>query len=631
MRAQMGIVVGIIRVLLLVVMPCFYASADVLPASLLSDEENLRYTNPKAYYQQVLSYQDVAKTADRDTYYWWLLRKAQAERLIWSPKNFKQTVEYALEIIEPGAPAEIISHFQLFRGILAQQESRYSDAVNAFELAMTVAEQEQLNEVYVVAKQELAYTRSLTELFDTSLAGLQEAYVEAFALDDLFLIAIINETYGAIYGYMDEYEKSIEYYEKALETYERFGYVYHIAEATFGLATTYRYWKKYDLAIEYFNIYQEKIAYNATPEINFYASYGLGMTLAEKGDCQAAIKVIDKAISQGGFIDYIAELYKRQAGCFIKLEQLDKAQQAIDSARNIFADIPELQGTTWQLEVEKLDGLLAYAQGNPDLAYQRISQYYEKFIKLLYKNSSERLMRVRTSMEVERHNIEISLLQQRSRVKMLEIDKKHQENVQKSYLIFSLLAIIAMIVILMILQQRTNKRILELSIRDSLSGLYNRRYIFKHMDRLVEKYQGKGEFATILIDVDDFKSINDLYGHPFGDQVIKTIADVGQKVMRVGDEMARIGGEEFLCICPRIDESQAIEIAERLRESVSTTHIYRDNGQPVKVTISVGLVVADQNTKDSQSLYICADKALYKAKNDGKNQVVAYSEIASKS
>lgn len=616
-----------LAMLVLLWLPSLLAIASTLPIELLKDEQKSRFTNPQYYYQQIMSYQDNASLAERDTYYLWLLRKAQTENLIWLPQEFKLTVELALDVMEPGAPPEIISHFQYFRGKLAQQESRYSDAVQALELAMTIAEQEQLNEIYVIAKQELAYTRSLTELFDTSLVGLQEAYVEAFALDDLFLIAIINETYGAIYGYMDEYERSIEYYEKALETYERLGYVAHISEAVFGIATTYRYWKKYDLAIEHFRIYQDSISFSSNPEINFYASYGLGMTLAEKGDCVDAIAAIDEALNQGGFIDYIAELHKRQAVCFIKLEQLDKAKRAIDDANKIFAGIPELQGTTWQLEVEKLYGLLAYAQGNPDLAYKLISQYYEKYVDLLYKNSSARLMRVRTSMEVERHNIEISLLQQRSRVKLLEIEKKHQENVQKTYLIFSLLAIIGMIVILMYLQQRTNKKIFELSIKDALSGLYNRRYIFKHMEKLVHKYDGRAGFAAILIDVDDFKCINDLYGHPFGDKVIKAIADAGQKVLRVGDEMARIGGEEFLCICARIDHHQAMEIAERLRESVQSMPLYRDNGQPVQVTVSIGVAMSSERMTDSQSLYVCADKALYRAKDSGKNQVVAYADI----
>ncbi len=597
-------------------------------SDILKDEEKLRYKDPKTYYAQILQLKESAENSHRDQYYWWLLRKAQAEHLLWLPKKFKETVTLTLDFIEPGAPAEVISHLQMFSGIIAQQESRYTDAVKAFKLSMTIAEQEQLNEIYVSAKQELAYTRSLTELFDTSLVGLQEAYVEAFALDNLFLVAAINETYGAIYGYMDEYEHSIEYYEKALESYERLGYVSHIAEAIFGIATTYRYWKKYDLAIEYFTLYKEKIAFTPNPEINFYASYGLGMTLAEKGDCVAAIDAIDKAVAQGGFIDYIAELYKRQAVCFIQLEKLDKAEQALDKASAIFADIPELQGTTWQLEVDKLYGLLAKEQGDTERAYKVITQYYEKYIDLLYQNSSSRLLRVRTSMEVERQNIEISLLQQRSKVKVLEIDKKHQENVQKTYLIFSLLAIIGMIIILMYLQQRTNKKIFELSIKDGLSGLYNRRYIFKHMDRLVQKYHGRGEFAAILIDIDDFKAVNDLYGHPFGDKVIKAIAEVGQKVLRVGDEMARIGGEEFLCICARIDHKQAVEIAERLRESVETMPLYRENGQPVQVSISIGVALANAKTSESQSLYVAADKALYYAKEHGKNQVIAYNDIA---
>ena len=604
----------------------FLASANT-DIAFLENGENQLYKDPYNYYQKVLNLKEQVPTFSKETHYLWLLRKAQSENLLWLRPAFKATVAYAIKEMEPGAPAEYISNFQFFAGRIAQQDGHYSEAVEFLNLAMSIAEEEGLSRTYVMAKQELAYTRSLTELFDTSLAGLQEAYVEAFALDDLFLLAIINESYGAIYGYMDEFEKSIEYYEKALETYERLGFVSHIAEAIFGIATTYRYWQKYDLAIEYFNLYQEKTAFTPNQNITFYAVYGLGMTLAEKGDCPAAINTINQAFSRDGLRDYEAELYKRLAMCHIKMGELVKAREAIDKANDILNSIPELQGTTWQLEVEKLYGLLAKARGDTELAYQIMVQYYEKYIDVTLNKSNSRLMKVRTSMEIERQNIEISLLQQRSKVKILEIEQKHQENVQKTYLIFSLLAVIGMIIILLYLQRRTNKKIFELSIKDSLSGLYNRRYIFKHMDRLMEKYRGKGGFAVILIDIDDFKEINDLYGHPFGDKVIKALAEVSLKVLRVGDEMARIGGEEFLCVCARIDQNQAIEIAQRLKESVQNLPLYRDNGHPVRVTVSVGVAIADENTKDSQSIYVAADKALYHSKDQGKNQVSLYADV----
>ena len=91
--------------------------------------------------------------------------------------------------------------------------------------------------------------------------------------------------------------------------------------------------------------------------------------------------------------------------------------------------------------------------------------------------------------------------------------------------------------------------------------------------------------------------------------------------------MARIGGEEFLCVCARIDNNQAIEIAQRLKESVQNLPLYRDNGHPVRVTVSVGVAIADENTKDSQSIYVAADKALYHSKDQGKNQVSLYADV----
>ena len=492
---------------------------------------------------------------------------------------------------------------------------------------MTLAQNIKNNVLYIRIKQELAYTRSLTELFDASLKDMQSAYVDAFTLNDEFLIAVINETYGAIYGYMNEYEKSIEYYQKAFESYEQFGYQAHTAEAVFGLASTYRYWKKYDLAIEYFERYQELISYTPNLNISFLSAYGLGMTLAEKGDCQRALKVIDKALSLGGQIDYDAELYKRKSLCYIQLGDFNNAELFVTKAEAVFADIPELKGTKWQLETIKLRGQLAHAKKDYLSAFTIITEYYEKFTKQLIENSSSRLVNVRQSLELERKNVELDLLAQRTQVQLLEVEKERQVQLLQRYLIIFLAIIVIVIVTVLIIQRKSHKKVLSLSIKDDLTGLYNRRYIFDFWEKLLVKNKDKGQMSILIIDIDNFKVINDQYGHPAGDIILKKVAEIALASLRTEDIIGRIGGEEFLCLLPRVDEALTVIIATRLLESIAQTEFILKSDRKINVSVSIGIRCIN-NVIDSNVnvLFAQADQALYRAKRQGKNQLVVFKE-----
>lgn len=607
------------------------------PADLITMAEEINL-EPWLTYQNILVIEKNFPSMSDENRLWLLLRKAQAQYLLYIFDDFQITIKLAKLLIVDHTPAEITSAFNFYAGIAAQRNNQYKEAIALFTKGMVIAKEAHLSLLYVQGKLELAYTRSLTEAFETSLIDLQEAYVEAFALQDEFLIALINENYGAIYGYMAEYEKSIAYYEKALDSYQHFGYKAHIAEAIFGLATTYRYWKKYDLAIEKFELYQQAIAYSPQQDISFFAYYGLGMSLAEQGNCIEALKVIDQGMKFNGFIDYYAELYKRKAQCLLKLNRIDEAELALTEAEHIFDNEPELKGTRWQLEVIKIASEIAFAKGDLNAAYQLVNDYYQHYTEVIIKNSSQRLSKVRSSLELEQKNIEIVLLNQQAKVQALQVEKEQQRNKEQQYLIFFTLILIAIGIAVMLIQQRNNKKIVALSIIDPLSNLYNRRYTFEFLEKMIASNEHqKGQLAIILLDIDNFKAINDQYGHPFGDDVIRRVSAVGQLALRAEDVMGRIGGEEFLCVLPRIDAEQCLVIAKRLKNNIrqqcfNVCHNHLGEKLPeevVSVTVSIGIACLSESALDSASLYLQADSALYQAKNQGKDTVVEYQDVAS--
>jgi diguanylate cyclase (GGDEF)-like protein len=153
---------------------------------------------------------------------------------------------------------------------------------------------------------------------------------------------------------------------------------------------------------------------------------------------------------------------------------------------------------------------------------------------------------------------------------------------------------------------------------DVLTRLLNRRAMMHQLEIAMNQfYRSDRSFALILIDVDFFKRVNDVYGHDGGDMVLVHLAQILQTKMRQIDSASRWGGEEFLILLPDTAIDQAHEIAERLRSYVET------NPAPtnIQITISLGIAVIRQHGNSLESLITAADHALYAAKRNGRNQV----------
>ena len=138
--------------------------------------------------------------------------------------------------------------------------------------------------------------------------------------------------------------------------------------------------------------------------------------------------------------------------------------------------------------------------------------------------------------------------------------------------------------------------------------------------------KNKEPLAIMMIDIDDFKNINDTYGHQFGDRVIQNIADVISKSIRKNDIIGRYGGEEFIVFFNGNSKKDYIAISERIRCNIENSPIENNLGEFIKVTCSIGVVYKDVIKESLDDLINFADMALYKAKKTGKNKVVIIKE-----
>jgi diguanylate cyclase (GGDEF)-like protein len=162
---------------------------------------------------------------------------------------------------------------------------------------------------------------------------------------------------------------------------------------------------------------------------------------------------------------------------------------------------------------------------------------------------------------------------------------------------------------------------------DGLTGLTNHRTFQERFGDLIERSQRHGHKAAMLLcDVDHFKKVNDTYGHPIGDEVLRQVAKVLQNAVRKIDIPARYGGEEFAVVLEATDLEGALGLAERIRTDVGNLSIDSDKG-PFSVTMSIGVAAFPADGTDQATLIEHADMALYHAKESGRNRVVCYRDF----
>lgn len=170
--------------------------------------------------------------------------------------------------------------------------------------------------------------------------------------------------------------------------------------------------------------------------------------------------------------------------------------------------------------------------------------------------------------------------------------------------------------------KKSNQALMELSNTDPLTHLSNRRFLMKTLEKELQRCErSQKPMALIMVDVDHFKPVNDTYGHQQGDVVLQTLADQMKAHLRDYDLAARFGGEEFALVLPETALAEAVQVAERLRVAISELRIPADHNE-IRLTISLGVATYPHpKVRTVDNLILEADRALYNAKEKGRNRV----------
>jgi diguanylate cyclase (GGDEF)-like protein len=149
----------------------------------------------------------------------------------------------------------------------------------------------------------------------------------------------------------------------------------------------------------------------------------------------------------------------------------------------------------------------------------------------------------------------------------------------------------------------------------------NHRHFHKELERQLALARRYGEVGTVLfLDLDGFKAVNDRLGHRAGDELLKRVAEIIPRSLRVTDIVARLGGDEFAVFLPRTDRYQANAAAENIRQAIGGLAV----GASLQISASIGLVAFPDHGESAERLLVCADRAMYRAKSEGRNRLVIF-------
>lgn len=369
--------------------------------------------------------------------------------------------------------------------------------------------------------------------------------------------------------------------------------------------------------------------------------------LAERG-FKISASLIDFA---GTREDLSEELKAREENLKKLLEQVKVKEKELESlslklsaeAKKLVeaeSKLKEAENTikNYQAEARELKGVIL-ASKNEIAKNEEITSRQKQLVESIKAEMSEK------ELQVNRLGKSIEANKNILREQVSKIEKQNQEiatrdetiTEQRSWLKANIFIIMIFAVFIFVLWKtnalrqkannklkKLNKKLYELATTDGLTGLFNRRHFLESAENELQRSQRNDFNCTLMmVDIDHFKRVNDSYGHPAGDQVIVRVAELLSESMRQYDILGRLGGEEFSMMLMDCDIVQAKEIAERLCSKVSNEPIYYSKNKIV-VSVSIGLSQLDSSDTDIDQVFLRADRALYQAKEQGRNQVVLY-------
>jgi diguanylate cyclase (GGDEF)-like protein len=282
----------------------------------------------------------------------------------------------------------------------------------------------------------------------------------------------------------------------------------------------------------------------------------------------------------------------------------------------------QIQQYDWNyLTIINLRAETLYTMGRYESAYQLQSEYINQVLAYHQRSNMKEVQSIRLKFESEQADLQRQLLEKQRSLQAVQLDKLQQEQQQQRWLITG--GIVSLIILAWLFYglHKGQKHLKRKARTDSLTGVANRRRIMQLGELTFSHAKSTQQpISVLMLDVDHFKHINDQYGHKVGDAVLVELVGIIGTVLRDNDHVGRFGGEEFIIVLPETNHTQALAIAERIRQVIE--HFNWAGIGVSAVTVSIGIASNERSEyKHFSALLAHADAMLYQAKSEGRNRV----------
>ncbi|MEW6984347.1 diguanylate cyclase [Colwelliaceae bacterium 6471] len=492
--------------------------------------------------------------------------------------------------------------------VRVQYEAKALAYGNQQEIATMYADIAQSIQIYGEVRQALMYLQKALKIF-----------VE---LDDLQGKGSSLNSIAALYDELADYEQAIEYYKRAIALHESQANSYTLSVLYFNIGQSYYKINEFTLSLDMMNK-ALKMSEALKDEVGeAYAYRYIGKIDFDQSRYPSAYASLVKALN-------IFQEYKSQRMIFITSIDLSMALAKLDKLDEAIALLAPLEDTAQELNRPQY--LVDYYHHVYELEKQR--QNYlaslsalekERDLKqaMYDKEKEDSLQELMLKFDTSQREADYKLLEQQNQLKQLRLT---EQGAQRTILIlaFSFAILIGLLISFLLFKQIQNRnRFKYMAMRDELTGAPNRRAILTQSSKKFEQCQEEGSKLTIaILDIDNFKTFNDTYGHDIGDLVLQVFSDACRDSLRSHDRYGRYGGEEWLLVVIDAQEIDINMIFNRLRERLSKVKI-KGVADNVTLTFSLGAASILDSDTHIESIIKRADENLYKAKAQGRDQYV---------
>lgn len=587
----------------------------------------LKKTDLALSFKQLTVYKNLLSelTVEQNLIYFKLLTEIEIEQNKYGAA--KKTANKGLTLAKNlASPSTLISELLYLKGFALESLGDIPQAAKEYKKGLEVAESLH-NKVQIAAGLiNLGAIAYLTDNLERSLVLLNDAYNIAGQTDDEELKGTANTELGIVYSHLLQDEQSMAFYQQSYLHFKKAGMLLAAHNSLNNIAINHISKKNYQQAI---NVFKTIITESNkdTPSDSLFTVYsGMAWAYLKKSDSNpdAAYQYLLMAKQYLQFterLDYQLQYYYDEANVLDKLERFDEALASIADVENVLTNYQEMPLIKKQgyVNIINLKAEIFYKQEKFKEAYKAKSSVIVLTDKLYENEDNRSIAQVRLKLEAEQADKQSKVLQSQKKRHEASLYKAILQNEeQRVYLIISALVALAFAWVLVKLIQSQKKLKIASSI-DALTGAANRRSLMIRSQEAFKRAKKKQfHLSVLMIDVDDFKGINDSQGHHVGDNVLAEIASLGANIMRKSDIFGRFGGEEFMVCLPRTTMKSAMEIGERIRLGVNAYSWQLHNIENISVSVGVATLTEDN---DLISLVKRADEQLYQAKASGKNKV----------